>query len=86
MTIDRCVLDRSVPREHKHRLIIGAIFDIVDKKIKCKPFRPLCALETFLNAKNHYVKLSSCLERVLERFHSSVISSCKMWWHAKQRN
>ena len=55
MTIDRCVLDRSVPREHKHRLIIGAILDIVDKKIKCKPFRPLCALETFLNAKNHYV-------------------------------
>ena len=32
VTIDRYVLDRSVAREHKHRLRIGAIFDIVDKK------------------------------------------------------
>ena len=31
VTIDRYVLDRSVAREHKHRLRIGAIFDIVDK-------------------------------------------------------
>ena len=31
VTIDRYVLDRSVAREHKPRLRIGAIFNIVDK-------------------------------------------------------
>ena len=33
VTIDRCVLDRSVAREHKPRLRKGAIFDVVDKNI-----------------------------------------------------